>query len=147
MPNDERVDKWLWATRIFKTRTQATDACKKGRVSVGDNGDGVVVKPSRLIKVGDTIHVRKTPIQYTFRVLALAPNRLGAKLVPEYLENLTPQSQYDLLDVVRISGFVDRRKGLGRPTKKEGRQLSQFTEEAFENDWFLDWDDDDDTDE
>ena len=146
MPNDERVDKWLWATRIFKTRTQATDACKKGRVSVGDNGDGVVVKPSRLIKVGDTIHVRKPPIQYTFRVLALAPNRLGAKLVPEYLENLTPQSQYDLLDVVRISGFVDRRKGLGRPTKKEGRQLSQFTEEAFENDWFLDWDDDDDTD-
>lgn len=147
MPNDERVDKWLWATRIFKTRTQATDACKKGRVSVGDNGDGVVVKPSRLIKIGDTIHVRKPPIQYTFRVLALAPNRLGAKLVPEYLENLTPQSQYDLLDVVRISGFVDRRKGLGRPTKKEGRQLSQFTEEAFENDWFLDWDDDDDTDE
>ena len=147
MPNDERVDKWLWATRIFKTRTQATDACKKGRVSVGDNGDGVVVKPSRLIKVGDTIHVRKPPIQDTFRVLALAPNRLGAKLVPEYLENLTPQSQYDLLDVVRISGFVDRRKGLGRPTKKEGRQLSQFTEEAFENDWFLDWDDDDDTDE
>ena len=147
MPNDERVDKWLWATRIFKTRTQATDACKKGRVSVGDNGDGVVVKPSRLVKVGDTIHVRKPPIQYTFRVLALAPNRLGAKLVPEYLENLTPQSQYDLLDVVRISGFVDRRKGLGRPTKKEGRQLSQFTEEAFENDWFLDWDDDDDTDE
>ena len=147
MPNDERVDKWLWATRIFKTRTQATDACKKGRVSVGDNGDGVVVKPSRLIKVGDTIHVRKPPIQYTFRVLALAPNRLGAKLVPEYLENLTPQSQYDLLDVVRISGFVDRRKGLGRPTKKEGRQLSQFTEEDFENDWFLDWDDDDDTDE
>ena len=147
MPNDERVDKWLWATRIFKTRTQATDACKKGRVSVGDNGDGVVVKPSRLIKVGDTIHVRKPPIQYTFRVLALAPNRLGAKLVPEYLENLTPQSQYDLLDVVRISGFVDRRKGLGRPTKKEGRQLSQFTEEAFENDWFLDWDDDDPDDE
>lgn len=143
MPNDERVDKWLWALRIFKTRTQATDACKKGRVSVGDTGDGVVVKPSRLIKAGDIIHVRKPPIQYTFRVLALAPNRLGAKLVPEYLENLTPQSQYDLLEVVRISGFVDRRKGLGRPTKKEGRQLSQFTEEAFENDWFLDWDDDD----
>lgn len=147
MPNDERVDKWLWATRIFKTRTQATDACKKGRVSVGDNGDGVVVKPSRLIKVGDTIHVRKPPIQYTFRVLALAPNRLGAKLVPEYLENLTPQSQYDLLDVVRISGFVDRRKGLGRPTKREGRDLRDFTADAFDNTWFLDWDDDDDDDQ
>jgi ribosome-associated heat shock protein Hsp15 len=89
--------------------------------------------------------VRKPPIQYTFRVLQLAPNRLGAKLVPEYLENLTPQAQYDLLDVVRISGFVDRRKGLGRPTKREGRELNKFTSEAFENDdWFLDWDDDDD---
>ena len=146
MANEERVDKWLWAMRVFKTRTMATEECKKGRVSVGD-GDGVVVKPSRTIKVGDTVHVRKPPVQYSFRVKALAQNRLGARLVPEYLENITPKEQYDLLDVVRISGFVDRRKGLGRPTKKEGRQLSQFTEEAFENDWFLDWDDDDDTDE
>lgn len=146
MANDERIDKWLWAMRIFKTRTQATDACKKGRVSVGE-GDGVIVKPSRLIKVGDTVHVRKPPITYSFRILALAPNRLGAKLVPEYLENITPQSQYDMLDVVRISGFVDRRKGLGRPTKRDGRQLSQFTEEAFENDWFLDREDDSDDEE
>jgi ribosome-associated heat shock protein Hsp15 len=129
--------------RIYKTRTIATEECKKGRVSVGQ-GDGVIVKPSRTIKVGDIINVRKPPIQYTFRVLQLAANRLGAKLVPEYLENLTPQAQYDLLDVVRISGFVDRRKGLGRPTKREGRELNKFTEEAFENDWFLDWDDDDD---
>ena len=143
MPNDERVDKWLWAVRIFKTRTQATDACKKGRVSVGDTGDGVVVKPSRLIKAGDIIHVRKPPIQYTFRVLALAPNRLGAKLVPEYLENLTPQSQYDLLEVVKISGFVDRRKGLGRPTKREGRELSKFTENIYDNGWDFDFDFDD----
>ena len=146
MANEERVDKWLWAMRVFKTRTMATEECKKGRVSVGD-GDGVVVKPSRTIKVGDTVHVRKPPVQYSFRVKALAQNRLGARLVPEYLENITPKEQYDLLDVVRISGFVDRRKGLGRPTKKEGRQLSQFTEEAFENDWFLDWDDDDDDDQ
>jgi ribosome-associated heat shock protein Hsp15 len=143
MANDQRIDKWLWAMRIYKTRTIATEECKKGRVSVGQ-GDGVIVKPSRTIKVGDIINVRKPPIQYTFRVLQLAANRLGAKLVPEYLENLTPQAQYDLLDVVRISGFVDRRKGLGRPTKREGRELNKFTEEAFENDWFLDWDDDDD---
>jgi ribosome-associated heat shock protein Hsp15 len=144
MANDQRIDKWLWAMRVFKTRTIATEECKKGRVSVG-SGDGVIVKPSRTIKVGDIINVRKPPIQYTFRVLQLAPNRLGAKLVPEYLENLTPQAQYDLLDVVRISGFVDRRKGLGRPTKREGRELNKFTSEAFENDdWFLDWDDDDD---
>jgi ribosome-associated heat shock protein Hsp15 len=129
--------------RVYKTRTIATEECKKGRVSLGA-GDGVIVKPSRTIKVGDIINVRKPPIQYTFKVLKLTANRLGAKLVPEYLENLTPQKQYDMLDVVRISGFVDRRKGLGRPTKREGRELSKFTSEAFENDWFLDWDDDDD---
>lgn len=141
MANDERIDKWLWAMRVFKTRTLATDQCKKGRVSVGP-GDGVVVKPSRTIKPGDIIHVRKPPVQYSFRVLKLASNRLGAKLVPEYIENITPKEQYDLLDVVRISGFVDRRKGLGRPTKREGRELSRFTEEAFDNNWFMDWDDD-----
>jgi ribosome-associated heat shock protein Hsp15 len=143
MADDQRIDKWLWAMRVYKTRTIATEECKKGRVSIGA-GDGVIVKPSRTVKVGDIVNVRKPPIQYTFCVLKLAPNRLGAKLVPEYLENLTPQAQYDLLDVVRISGFVDRRKGLGRPTKREGRELSKFTAEAFENDdWFLDWDDDD----
>lgn len=145
MANEERIDKWLWAMRVFKTRTLATEACKKGRVSIGI-GDGVIAKPSRTVKPGDIIHVRKPPIQYSFRVKALAANRLGAKLVPEYLENITPQSQYDLLDVVRISGFVDRRKGLGRPTKREGRELSRFTYEAFDNTWFLDWDDDDDDD-
>ena len=145
MANDEeRIDKWLWAMRVYKTRTLATEECKKGRVSIGD-GDGVVVKPSRTVKVGDIVHVRKPPIRYSFRVLKLAANRLGARFVPEYLENITPKSQYDLLDVVRVSGFVDRRKGLGRPTKREGRELSRFTEEAFENDaWFLEWDDDDD---
>lgn len=129
---EERIDKWLWAMRIFKTRTVATDSCKKGRVSVGTVGDGVIAKPSRLIKVGDVINVRKPPVTYSFRVKALTENRLGAKLVPDYLENITPQSQYDLLDVVKISGFIDRRKGLGRPTKREGRQLSQFTESLYD---------------
>ena len=145
MADDQRVDKWLWAMRVFKTRTIATEECKKGRVSVGP-GDGTVVKPSRTIKGGDLVHVRKSPVVYTFKVLKLASNRLGAKLVPEYLENLTPPEQYHLLDVVRISGFVDRRKGLGRPTKREGRELSKFTDEAFDNAWFLDWDDDPDDD-
>lgn len=143
MAEEQRIDKWLWAMRIFKTRTIATDACKKGRVTVGDGT--VVAKPSRMIKVGETIHVRKPPVTYSFRVLKLANNRLGAKLVPEYLENITPKEQYDLLDVVRISGFVDRRKGLGRPTKREGRELEKFTQEASDN-WFLDWMDDDDLD-
>lgn len=143
MKTEVRIDKWIWAMRIFKTRTLSTDACKKGRVSIGRDPE-VIAKPSRMVKVGDIVNVRKPPITYTFKVKALTENRLGAKLVPEYLENLTPQSQYDMLDVIRISGFVDRRKGLGRPTKREGRELSKFTQEAFENDFYLDWDDDDD---
>lgn len=137
---DERVDKWLWAMRIFKTRTIATEACKKGRVMVDD----VVVKPSRTIKVGDIVKVRKPPVTYSFRVLALTANRLGARLVPDYVENITPQSELHLLEVVKISGFVDRRKGLGRPTKREGRELSRFTSQIGENDdlgWDFDFDD------
>ncbi|MDE6651537.1 MAG: RNA-binding S4 domain-containing protein [Paramuribaculum sp.] len=133
---EERIDKWMWATRIFKTRTISTEACKKGRVSVG----GTTVKPSRTIKPGDVIEVRKPPVTYSFRVLALTENRLGAKLVPEYLENITPKSQLDLLEVVKISGFIDRRKGLGRPTKREGRELSRFTEQATGDGWDFDFD-------
>ena len=138
--SEVRINQWLWAMRVFKTRTIATDACKKGRVTVGD----VMAKPSRMIKEGDVISVRKPPITYSFRVKALTENRLGAKLVPEYLENITPQSEYDLLDVIKISGFIDRRKGLGRPTKREGRELSRFTQEAMDCGWDFDWDDDED---
>ncbi len=122
--NEVRIDKWMWAMRIFKTRTIATDACKKGRVLMG----GVAVKP---------------PVTYSFRVKALAQNRLGAKLVPEYMENITPKSELDLLDVVRISGFIDRRKGLGRPTKREGRDLAEFTD-SLSDGWDIDFLDDDD---
>ncbi|MCH5215723.1 MAG: RNA-binding S4 domain-containing protein [Muribaculaceae bacterium] len=135
---EERVDKWLWATRVFKTRTIATDACKKGRVEIGN----VSVKPSRTIKPGDIISVRKPPITLTLEVIALTENRIGAKLVPEYLNNLTPKSQYDLLEMSRISGFIDRQKGTGRPTKKEARDLLEFTSEMYDYD-SLDWDDDD----
>lgn len=138
--SEERIDKWMWATRIFKTRTIATDACKKGRVYLGD----ALAKPSRVVKVGDIIKVRKPPVTYSFRVKALTANRLGAKLVPDYLENITPQSEYDLLEVVKISGFVDRRKGLGRPTKREGRELSRFKEESYDDGWDFDFDFDED---
>ena len=141
MPKEVRIDKWLWAVRIFKTRTIATEACKKGRVSVGN----ALAKPSRTIKVGDIIQVRKPPVTYSFKVLALTENRLGAKLVPEYMENVTPRSELDLLEVVKISGFVDRRKGLGRPTKREGRDLARFNEES--SGWDFDWDDLDDEDD
>lgn len=125
--------------RVFKTRSMATDAVKKGRVSMG----GVVVKPSRLVKEGDVIDVKKPPITYTFRVKAVTENRLGAKLVPDYLENITPQSQYELLEMTKISGFVDRRKGLGRPTKRDSRELNAFRESTYADDFFLDWEDDD----
>lgn len=138
--SEVRIDKWLWAMRIFKTRTIATEACKKGRVTVGDAN--IVAKPSRMISVGEIIHVRKAPVTYSFRVRALTENRLGAKLVPEYLENITPKDQYDLLEVVKISGFVDRRKGLGRPTKREGRELAKFTDSADDG-WDFDFDFDD----
>lgn len=137
--NDERIDKWLWAMRVFKTRSIATDACKKGRVMMG----GVAVKPSRSVKVGDVVDVRKPPVTFSFRVKALSPGRLGARLVPDYLENITPQSQYDLLEMTRISGFVDRRKGLGRPTKRDSREMSRFREESYADTFFLDWEDDD----
>ena len=139
MANEERVDKWLWAMRVFKTRTIATEACKKGRVTIA----GVAVKPSRAIKPGDEIAVKKPPIAYTFRVKALSANRLGAKLVPEYLENITPPDQYEILEMAKIAGFIDRRKGLGRPTKRDSRQINQFVEDAF-SDFDFDFDDFDD---
>jgi ribosome-associated heat shock protein Hsp15 len=132
-----RIDKWMWATRLFKTRTLATEACNKGRVMIG----GVAVKASRLIRAGDVIAVRKPPVTYSFHVIAITANRLNAKLVPQYLENVTPKEEYELLELNRLSGFIDRAKGLGRPTKKERRDLEQFTsppeEESKEE---FDWD-------
>lgn len=143
MATEVRIDKWLWAMRIYKTRTIATESCKKGRVTLND--DPNPVKPARMVKIGDTVHVRKPPVTYSFLVKAVTENRLGAKLVPEYLENVTPQDQYDLLDVVKISGFIDRRKGLGRPTKREGRELQAFTDSyASDDGWDFDFEDLDD---
>lgn len=135
MMKDVRIDKWLWAVRVFKTRSMATEACKLGRVTIS----GMNVKPSHIIKVGDKISVRKPPITFTFEVLALLDNRVGAKLVPNYLKNVTTPDQYELLEMARIGGFVKRQKGLGRPTKKDGREMKEFTEEAFFG--FDDWDD------
>lgn len=140
MADEARIDKWLWAMRVFKTRSIATDACKKGRVMMA----GQPVKPSRLIKVGDEIDVKKPPVTFRFKVLKLTGNRLGAKLVPEYMENITPASQYEILEMAKISGFVDRRKGLGRPTKRESRELNKFAAETYADTFFMDFDDDDD---
>ena len=120
--DEARVDKWLWAARIFKTRSIAVDACKNGRVTIG----GVNVKPSRSVKVGEVISVRKPPITYSFRILKTIEQRVGAKLLPEIYENVTAPEQYELLEMTRISGFVDRARGTGRPTKKDRRSLDAF---------------------
>jgi ribosome-associated heat shock protein Hsp15 len=136
--NEVRIDKWMWATRIFKTRTVAAEACRKNRIMMG----GVNVKPSRMIKTGDIIQVRKPPVTYSFKVLELTERRLGAKLVPQYLENVTPSEQYEILEMNRITGFVDRAKGLGRPTKKDRRELDQFAEtDGFDFDFDFDFED------
>ena len=133
--DEVRIDKWLWAVRIFKTRTIAAEAIKKGRVIIG----GVAVKPSRMIRVGDVVQVRKPPVTFSFKVLALSDKRMGAKFVPQFMENITPPDQYELLELNKISGFVDRQRGTGRPTKKDRRNLEQFTDQFdFEN---FDWDD------
>lgn len=136
---EARLDKWLWAARIFKTRSIAIDACKNGRVMM----NGVKLKPSRMIRVGDEIQVRKPPVTYTFRVLQAIQNRVGAKLVPEVLENITSPDQYELLEMNRISGFVNRARGTGRPTKKDRRELDDFVQPVFFGDFDFDFDDED----
>ncbi|MDY6250972.1 MAG: RNA-binding S4 domain-containing protein [Bacteroidaceae bacterium] len=136
---EARLDKWLWAVRIFKTRTLAADACKNGRVAI----NGTNSKPSRTVKVGDEVSVRKPPVTYTFKVLQAIEKRVGAKLLPDIIENITPPEQFEILEMSRISGFVNRAKGTGRPTKKDRRALEDFAEEATFMDFDFDFDDED----
>lgn len=119
MAETARIDKYLWAIRAYKTRSEAADACKGNKVKV----DGVAVKPSRLVKVGEKIEFRKGAIQFTYRVKALIENRVGAKLVPDYAENLTPQSEIDKMKAPVETVFLSRDRGAGRPTKKERRDI------------------------
>jgi ribosome-associated heat shock protein Hsp15 len=119
-----RIDKWLWAARIFKTRAIAAEACKKGRIGIS----GSHLKASRMIKPGDIIEVRKTPITWSFKVLQAIDHRVGAKLVSDIMENVTSPEQLEILELSKISGFVDRARGTGRPTKKDRRDLEDFSE-------------------
>lgn len=132
MNTEARLDKWLWAARIFKTRTLASDACKNGRVTI----NGAQAKPSRTVKPGDEVGVRKPPVTYTFRVRQAIEKRVGARLLPDVLENITPPEQLAALELSRISGFVGRAKGTGRPTKKDRRALEEFTAPEFMDDFF-----------
>lgn len=147
---EERVDKYLFAMRIYKTRSVAADACKKGRIKV----NGVEQKPSKTFKVGDVFTVRKGPITYTYKVLALSENRLGAKLVPDYMQDITAPEQRELLELAHMaaaSGTRDR--GTGRPTKKDRRDIETFISGPMQSadttqpaptdfSWLHDWDDD-----
>lgn len=122
-----RVDKYLWAMRIYKTRSIAADACKNGRISM----NGVQLKPSRTFKSGDVFNVRKGPITYTYRVLQLTENRLGAKLVPEYMRDETSPQQLELLELARMAGNGGRDRGMGRPTKKDRRDIEVFMSDNY----------------
>lgn len=124
MNKEARIDKWLWAARIFKTRSVAANACKNGRVTVG----GINVKPSHTVKAGEIVSVKKPPITYSFKILQPIEQRVGAKLIPKIYENVTDPKQYELLEMSRISGFVARARGTGRPTKKDRRAIDAFIE-------------------
>lgn len=124
-----RVDKFLWAMRIYKTRSIAADACKNGRISI----NGVQLKPSRTFKIGDMFNVRKGPVTYTYKILQLTENRLGAKLVPEYIQDCTSPQQLEILELARLAGNGGRDRGTGRPTKKDRREIEVFMSEI--DDW------------
>ena len=125
-----RIDKYLWAIRVFKTRTEATDACKGSKVTV----DGNDVKPSREVKAGEVIQVRKGSVFYKYKVLAPLEKRVGAKDVPRFAENLTPQSELDKLHAPVETFFIRRDRGAGRPTKKERREMDTLYESFFVED-------------
>ena len=114
-----RIDKYLWSIRVFKTRSEATDACKGGKIRV----NGADTKPSKMVKVGDTIVARKGAVTYTYKVLELIDKRQGAKLVPNYAENLTPPEELAKLRAPIETFFLKRDRGAGRPTKKDRRQM------------------------
>ena len=130
-----RVDKYLWAMRIYKTRSIAADACKNGRITM----NGVQLKPSRTFKIGDRFSVRKGPITYSYRVLQLSENRLGAKLVPDYMQDITAPDQLELLELARMAGQTGRDRGTGRPTKKDRREIETFMSDSYLDE--IDWDD------
>lgn len=130
-----RIDKWLWAVRLFKTRSLAAEACKKSRVLMR----GEAVKPSRNVRIGDVVVVKRSPVLFSYEVLALAENRMGAKLVSGFLKDVTTPDQLELFELGKIAAQNNRDRGTGRPTKKDRRELEEFTDP-----WFLGEADEDD---
>ena len=122
MKTEVRIDKWLWAVRLFKTRSLAADACKKGKVIIHN----IPVKPSRNVKVNDIISIKRNPYLFSFKVLALSENRMNAKLVPDFLKNVTSADQLELIEMGKLIGQSGRDQGTGRPTKKDRRDMDDF---------------------
>jgi len=122
MAEGTRIDKYLFAVRLYKTRSMASEECRKGKVTIG----GMNVKPSRELKVGETIQLRRPPITRSFKVLALTESRMAAKLVPEFLVETTPASELEILEIQKNMSVYNRERGTGRPTKKERRDLDDF---------------------
>ncbi|MGC6285288.1 MAG: RNA-binding S4 domain-containing protein [Polaribacter sp.] len=120
-----RIDKYLWCIRVFKTRSIATDACKKGKVKI----DNSLVKPSKEVFGNELITVRKNQINYKFKVLDIPENRLGAKLVNLYRQDITPEEEFQKNELLKFAKDYYRKKGTGRPTKKDRRDIEDFTEE------------------
>ena len=125
--SDVRLDKYLWAVRVYKTRSDAADAIRNNRVMVNN----AYAKPSREVQVGDIITVKKMPVTYSFKVLDLVSSRQGAKLVPQYCLNITPQEELDKLTTPRETIFVFRERGTGRPTKKERREIDALMDGMY----------------
>ncbi len=122
MKSTFRIDKWLWAVRIFKTRSQATDACRAGKVKINDK----TIKPSREIKINETITINKDHIIRTVKVISLLNNRVGAKFVENYMKDLTPEEEYEKLKTIKSKNFEYRIRGIGRPTKRERRNIDKL---------------------
>lgn len=120
--HDVRIDKWLWAVRIFKTRSQASEACRKGRILIND----VQVKPSRVIKEGEIVIVKKPPVTHQFKILGLLENRQSAKGIVNFVEDLTPEEEKEKLEIKKHIGFEIRDRGIGRPTKRERRLIDHL---------------------
>ena len=119
MEEGVRIDKWLWAVRIYKTRSQATIACRSGKVKVNES----TIKPSHEVKIGEIISVNLSTLQKKIKVKELLTNRVSAKLVENYIDDLTPAEEYEKLKMTRAAGFEFRPRGIGRPTKKERREI------------------------
>jgi ribosome-associated heat shock protein Hsp15 len=120
--NNLRIDKWLWAVRIFKTRSQAAEACKKGKILIDD----VQVKPSRVIKIGEIVYLKRPPITFQFKVLGLLGKRQAASIVVDYVKDITPEEEKLKLDMQRYEGYELRDRGVGRPTKRERRLIDDL---------------------